>query len=89
MQTSVLKHKLTTKSFLLECPAFSAYKHRDDPLLAAPPPTDLLPSGHKYTATQHMFETVQVDESSYDGTDELCNKIWLEQMGWGDRKSVV
>ncbi|KAJ2976873.1 hypothetical protein NUW54_g11497 [Trametes sanguinea] len=30
-----------------------------------------------------MLETVEVDESSYEGTDKLCNDIWLEQMGYG------
>ncbi|OJT05420.1 hypothetical protein TRAPUB_13205 [Trametes pubescens] len=69
--------------FLLDSPAFAEYSHRDDPLFAPPPPTDLLPCGVDHVVTQHILETVEVDESSYDGTDQLMNKIWLEQMGWG------
>ncbi|KAI0639717.1 hypothetical protein C8Q77DRAFT_1082554 [Trametes polyzona] len=70
--------------FLLDSPAFRSYKHHDDPLLAAPPPTDLLPCGPEHVTEQRILETVEVDESSYDGTDELCNKVWLRQMGLGD-----
>ncbi|CDO73373.1 hypothetical protein BN946_scf185013.g6 [Trametes cinnabarina] len=70
--------------FLLESPSFKDYPHRNHPLLAAPPPTDLLPCGAGHVTEQHILETVEVDESSYEGTDELCNKIWLEQMGYTD-----
>ena len=30
-----------------------------------------------------MMETVEVDESSYDGTDRLMHEVWLKQMGYG------
>lgn len=70
-------------AFLLETAAFKTYEHRNSPLLAAPPPTDLLPCGPEHVTEQRILETVEVDESSYDGTDQLCNKIWLEQMGLG------
>lgn len=75
------KHRILR--FLLESPAFSEYKHRNDPLLAAPPPTDLLPCGRGCVVTEHILETVEVDESSYEGTDQLCTKIWPSQMGIG------
>lgn len=67
--------------FLLDSAAFASYPHRNDSLLAAPPPTDLLPCGPEHIVKQHILETVEVDESSYNGTDQLINKIWLDQMG--------
>ncbi|OJT15551.1 hypothetical protein TRAPUB_6526 [Trametes pubescens] len=70
--------------FLLESPMFKDYPHHKHPALTAPPPTDLLPCGPEHITEQHILETVEVDESSYDGTDELCNKIWLKQMGYMD-----
>ncbi|KAI0635511.1 hypothetical protein C8Q77DRAFT_1052916 [Trametes polyzona] len=73
--------------FLLDSPAFSGYAYRDSILLAAPPPTELLPCGPDYITEQRILQTVEVDESSYDGTNELCNKIWLEQMGLGSNDS--
>nr|VWP00644.1 Putative transcriptional regulator containing an aminotransferase domain [Ganoderma boninense] len=75
------QHRYQILRFLLESPAFAHYRHRDDPLLAAPPPTDLLPCGPEHVTEQHILQTVEIDESTYDGTDRLCNKIWLEQMG--------
>ncbi|EIW55822.1 uncharacterized protein TRAVEDRAFT_129435 [Trametes versicolor FP-101664 SS1] len=72
--------------FLLQSPAFADYPHHDDPLFAAPPPVELLPCGPEHMVKQHILETVEVDESSYDGTDQLMNKIWLEQMGWGSEE---
>lgn len=68
--------------FLLESPAFTKYMHCDDPLLAAPLPTKLLPCGAEHITKQHILQTVEVDESTYDGTDRLCNNIWLKQMGF-------
>ncbi|KAM5534908.1 hypothetical protein V8D89_011463 [Ganoderma adspersum] len=67
--------------FLLKSPAFSQYPHLEDPLLAAPPPTELLPCRPAHVTKQHILQTVKVDESTYDGTDHLCNNIWLQQMG--------
>ncbi|KAH9852593.1 hypothetical protein C2E23DRAFT_868457 [Lenzites betulinus] len=77
------QYRYRTLAFLLESPAFERYAHRDSPLLAPPPPTDLLPCGPEYITEQRILETVEVDESSYDGTDKLCNDIWLKQMGLG------
>ncbi|EJF60635.1 hypothetical protein DICSQDRAFT_62442 [Dichomitus squalens LYAD-421 SS1] len=68
--------------FLLESPAFANYAHRNDPCMAAPPPTDLLPCGPDHVTRQHILETVEVDESTYDGTDRLCNNVWLSQLGY-------
>ncbi|KAI9059966.1 hypothetical protein FKP32DRAFT_1613962 [Trametes sanguinea] len=87
--------------FLPESPQFKAYPNHDHPALAAPPPTTLLPCGPDHiteqpptptfwltcsTLEQHILETVEVDESSYEGTDRLCNNIWLEQMGYGSEE---
>ncbi|KAI0363576.1 hypothetical protein BV20DRAFT_1057947 [Pilatotrama ljubarskyi] len=72
--------------FLLDSPAFTQYPYRDSLLFAPPPPTDLLPCGPEHITQQHILETVEVDESSYDGTDQLMNSIWLEQMGWGSEE---
>ncbi|KAH9847961.1 hypothetical protein C2E23DRAFT_871531 [Lenzites betulinus] len=69
--------------FLLNSPAFTNYTHRNSNLLTSPPPTLLLQSGPDHIAEQWILETVEVDESSYDGTDKLCNDIWLTQMGLG------
>ncbi len=78
--------------FLLESPEFADYAHREDALLAAPPPTDLLPCGPSCIVDQHVLTTVEVDESSYEGTDELCNNIWPREMGYGsseeDRRKI-
>ncbi|KAH8093843.1 hypothetical protein BXZ70DRAFT_897167 [Cristinia sonorae] len=68
--------------FLLESPAFASYAHKDDPLLKPPPPVELLPCGPENITGQHILQTVAVDESSYDGTDELVNKEYLNQMGY-------
>ncbi|RDX45838.1 hypothetical protein OH76DRAFT_1457458 [Lentinus brumalis] len=69
--------------FLLDSPAFADYPYRDDPLLAPPPPVDLLPCGPDHVTRQHILETFEVDESTYDGTDQLLSKLYPEQMGWG------
>lgn len=69
--------------FLLECPAFVEYTHRDDPLLSPPQASELLPCGPEYVVEQHILETVEVDESTYTGTDRLLHDIYPEQMGWG------
>ncbi|KAI0708348.1 hypothetical protein C8Q76DRAFT_814709 [Earliella scabrosa] len=78
------KHRILR--FLLESPEFTQYAHRSDPVLAAPPPTDLLPCGPSCVVKQHILETVEVDESSYEGTDQLCNVIWPQQMGYGSEE---
>ena len=68
--------------FLLDLTAFAAYPYRDDPRFAPPPPTDLLPCGAEHIVQQHILETVEVDESTYDGTDKILNTIVPEEMGW-------
>ena len=69
--------------FLLESPDFADYPHLNNPLLAAPPPVDLLPCGPECIVQQHILETVEVDESTYDGTDQLLHKIFPDAMGQG------
>ncbi|KAI0668429.1 hypothetical protein C8Q78DRAFT_1098590 [Trametes maxima] len=60
-----------TLKFLLDSPQFSKYPHRDNPLLAPPPPTDLLPCGPEHITEQRILETRQINESTYEGTDEF------------------
>ncbi|CDO71975.1 hypothetical protein BN946_scf184943.g9 [Trametes cinnabarina] len=72
--------------FLLESPAFADYRYANDLLFNAPPPVDLLPCGPDHVVKQHILETIEVDESSYEGTNQLMNRIWLEQMGWGSEE---
>ena len=67
--------------FLLASPAFANYPHHDDPLLAGPPPVDLLPCGPDHIIHQHILETVEIDESTYDGTDALLHKVFPEALG--------
>ncbi len=69
--------------FLLDCPAFKDYAHRNDLLFTPPLPVDLLPCGPDHVTRQHILETFEVDESTYDGTDQLMNTLYPEQMGWG------
>ncbi|KAH9916714.1 uncharacterized protein BXZ73DRAFT_53621 [Epithele typhae] len=70
--------------FLLESPAFVDYPHRSNPLLINtmnPPPVDLLACGHENAIEQHFLETVEVDESSYNGTKQLFEKEFASQLG--------
>lgn len=69
--------------FLLQAPEFSKFEHHMDECFAAPPATDLLPCGPDCIVEQHILETVEVNEASYNGTDQLCNTIWPGQMGYG------
>lgn len=75
--------------FLLDHPDFKEYPHRTDPMLQPPPPVKLLPCGEKYITRQHILQTVQVDESSYDGTDELVNREFRTQMGFTSAVDIV
>ncbi|KAH9902527.1 hypothetical protein C8Q73DRAFT_741902 [Cubamyces lactineus] len=75
--------------FLLDSPAFKDYPHHNSALFDPPPPVDLLPCGPEHITEQRILATVEVDESSYDGTDQLCNNIWLEQMGLGSDDLLV
>ncbi len=74
--------------FLLESHAFSEYAHHNHPVLAPPPPVDLLPCGAEHVIQQHILETIELDESTYEGTDKLLHRILPQQLGWGSAAEV-
>ncbi|KAJ8481719.1 hypothetical protein ONZ51_g5810 [Trametes cubensis] len=66
---------------LLDAPEFdlSTYAHRSHPALTPPAPVKPLPHGPEHVTKQYVLGTVHVDESSYDGTDDLITE-WLRQL---------
>ncbi|KDQ16007.1 hypothetical protein BOTBODRAFT_173296 [Botryobasidium botryosum FD-172 SS1] len=66
--------------FVLSCPAFEKYAHRDDPLLAPPAPRRQLPCGRDHRTIQMPLGTVPIDESTYEGNSEVVKEL-LRQMG--------
>ena len=71
--------------FLLEAPEFNinTYKHRDSELLKPPPAVYQLPWGDLYRAIQYMLSTDHIDESTYEGNDEIIAAV-LKYLGfWG------
>ena len=62
---------------------FATYPHRNDPAFSPPPPSELLPCGPGHIVEQHILETFEIDESTYDGTDQLLNTVIPEQLGMG------
>ncbi|KAF9791033.1 hypothetical protein BJ322DRAFT_1000129 [Thelephora terrestris] len=59
--------------FLLEAPEFdlSHYKYRDSEILQPPPPVNQLQWGDAHKTTQYMLPTAHIDESTYEGNDEI------------------
>ncbi|KAI0371405.1 hypothetical protein BV20DRAFT_942425 [Pilatotrama ljubarskyi] len=66
---------------LLDAPEFdfATYQHREDPALARPPPINALPHGPEHITKQYVLGTVHIDESSYEGTDDLITE-WMHQL---------
>ncbi|KAI0756500.1 hypothetical protein C8Q80DRAFT_1278719 [Daedaleopsis nitida] len=66
---------------LLDCPEFNIglYSGKDNTILSPPPPVHQLPSGPLHITKQYVLGTVHIDESSYEGTDDLI-KEWFRQL---------
>ena len=59
--------------FLLEAPEFDIgdYEYRDSELLRPPPPVNQLQWGDEHRTVQYMLPTAHIDESTYEGNDEI------------------
>lgn len=70
--------------FLLEAPEFDigSYKHRDSEALKPPPPVNQLQWGELFRTIQYMLPTLHIDESTYEGNDEIINAV-LKYLGFG------
>jgi hypothetical protein len=66
-------------SVLLNHPEFLDYAGRKDPVFAAPPPVDQLPSGPENTVRQYILGTAPIEEASYDGNDR-ARVEWFKQL---------
>lgn len=65
--------------FLLNSPAFSAYEHKDDPILTRPEPIQQLPVGSEFTTDQYMLSTVHIEEASLEGNEKVLEE-WFKQV---------
>ncbi|KAA1471157.1 hypothetical protein DENSPDRAFT_776137 [Dentipellis sp. KUC8613] len=65
--------------FLLDCPAFATYQHRNDPILSPPPPVHLLPCGPEHVIKQFILRTADIDEASYGGNEKVLVE-WQRQL---------
>lgn len=70
--------------FLLEAPEFKidSYEHRDSSILKPPPAVNQLPWGESHKTTQYMLPTAHIDESTYEGNDEIVAAV-LTRLGFG------
>ena len=69
--------------FLLEAPEFDVndYKYRDSEILKSPPAVNQLQWGELHKATQYVLPTVHIDESTYEGNEEIVKDV-LERLGF-------
>jgi len=79
------RHVWRVIKFLIDTPDFDfqTYPHRDDQIFTPPPPRRLLPCGPEYVTKQYMLHTRHIDESSFDGNDQLLSE-WQWQLGLSD-----
>ena len=70
--------------FLLEAPEFeiSSYRYRNSEILKAPPAVNQLEWGELFKTTQYMLPTAHIDESTYEGNDEIVGAV-LKYLGFG------
>ncbi|KIK03028.1 hypothetical protein K443DRAFT_64105, partial [Laccaria amethystina LaAM-08-1] len=64
---------------LLDCPEFSDYSRKDDPLLGAPPPVHELEVGLENATQQFILHTCPLEEASYEGTLKVMEE-WFKQL---------
>jgi len=78
--------------FLLEAPEFDidTYKYRDSELLKPPPAVYQLQWGALYRAIQYMLPTDHIDESTYEGNDQIIAAVlkYLGFFGADEQKRV-
>ena len=67
--------------FLLKCPAFSDYKHREDVLFQPPLPIDPIPRGEESIVDARMLPAVLIDENDYAGDAKLIPCVLLKHLG--------
>ena len=69
--------------FLLEAPEFKIdeYTDRDSGILKPPPPINQLQWGEKHKAIQYVLPTAHIDESTYEGNDEVIQTV-LRHLGF-------
>lgn len=70
--------------FLLEAPEFEVndYKYRDDEILNPPSAVNQLQWGATHRTIQYMLPTAHIDESTYEGNDEIIAEV-LKCLGFG------
>jgi hypothetical protein len=70
--------------FLLEAPEFdvNSYRYRDSEILKSPPAVNQLQWGESHKTIQYMLPTAHIDESTYEGNDEIVEMV-LKYLGFG------
>jgi len=64
---------------LLNCPEISHYSHKDDLLLAAPPPVHELEVGLENVTKPFILHTCPLKEVSYEATLKVMEE-WFKQL---------
>ena len=66
--------------FLLDSPDFDLenYNGQSNARLKPPPPVCELPAGRKNQIIQHMLPTHHIDQSTYEGNDQVIAQTWKE-----------
>ena len=74
--------------FLLEAPEFDInnYEYRDSEALKPPPAVNQLQWGDGYKPIQYVLPTAHIDESTYEGNDEVVAEV-LKCLGFGSTDS--
>jgi hypothetical protein len=75
------QHVHTVLKILVSAPGFefNTYKHRDSKIFDRPPVSEALPTGSEHALDQFIMNTCQINESSYDGNEQLVEE-WARQL---------
>lgn len=71
---TVLKILVSTPDF-----KFSTYEHRNSDIFDHPPVSEALPTGPDHALDQFMINTCKINESSYEGNEQLVRE-WSRQL---------
>ena len=69
----VLKILVNTPTF-----EFNTYEHQDSNIFNHPPVSEALPMGPTHTLVQFIMETNQINQSMYDGNEQVMNELFCQ-----------
>ena len=75
------QHVHTVLKILISTPGFkfNTYEHRNSEIFDQPPASEALPTGPGHALDQFVMNTCQINESSYDGNEQLVEE-WARQL---------